>query len=224
MPVHIGRFGDFIGPLSVMLLSSLVCGGILGIEREMRHKTAGLKTVVLICVGSALYAGLARLMIADAGGQGDSTRVAGQVITGIGFIGGGTILHAEGMVVGLTSAAVIWVVAGIGLFIGAGYPTLGFAATICVLGMLLLLAAVETHLLHHCEKSMVTIRFADDGGTTRAALTTLLGAHHVDLDSYAFDTHDGESTLRVGVCREHPQHRAFVPELWKLPGVRGVQA
>ncbi len=224
MPFHIGRFGDFIGPLAVILLSSLVCGGILGIEREMRRKTAGLKTVVLICVGSALYAGLARLLIADQGGQGDSTRIAGQVITGIGFIGGGTILHAEGMVLGLTSAAVIWVVAGIGLFIGAGYPTLGFAATVAVLAMLLLLAFVETRLLGHCEQGTLVVRFADDGGKTRAVLADLLEAHHVEFDSYALDASNGEFTLRVGVCREHPDHRAFIPEVWKIPGVRSVHA
>jgi len=224
MPVHLGRFADFVRPLSVILLASLVCGGILGIEREMRRKTAGLKTVVLICVGSALYAGLGRLLIADAGSSGETTRIAGQVITGIGFIGGGTILHAEGVVLGLTSAAVIWVVAGIGLFIGSGYPVLGFVATLAVLGMLLLLAALETRVLHHCEKSTLAVRFADDGGKTRAALAALFAAHQIDFDSYALDSSNGECTLRVGVCHEHPQHRAFLPELWTIPGVRAVHA
>src|SRR5205807_1312830 len=101
-----------IGPLLAVLLVAFVCGAALGLERELRRKAAGLKTIVLICVGSAIYAALARLMLADAGGQADPTRVAGQVITGVGFIGGGAILQAGGTIMGLTSAAVIWTAAG----------------------------------------------------------------------------------------------------------------
>ena len=103
-----------IGPLLAVLLVAFVCGAALGLERELRRKAAGLKTIVLICIGSAIYAALARLMLADAGGQADPTRVAGQVITGVGFIGGGAILQAGGTIMGLTSAAVIWTAAGIG--------------------------------------------------------------------------------------------------------------
>lgn len=223
MPVSVERVPELIVPLTVLLAVSLLCGGAIGIERELRHKTAGLKTVVLMCVGSALYAGLSRAMVDAAGSRGEVTRIAGQVITGIGFIGGGTILHAEGVVIGLTSAAVIWVVAAIGLLIGAGYPILGVASTVAVLGMLFLLTFVETRFLGHCDKSLVTVRFADDS-TTRPALAQLLARHGVDLDSYNLDVATDGFVLRVPVCRSHPEHRTFIPELWTIPGVRAVHA
>src|SRR5437899_12959242 len=94
-------------------------GGAIGLERELGGKPAGLRTNILICIGSVLYTHLSIAMlsaIAGSGGTGtDPTRVAGQIVTGVGFIGAGTILHARGAVVGLTSAATIWVVAAIGV-------------------------------------------------------------------------------------------------------------
>jgi len=142
-----------VGPLLAVLLVAFVCGAALGLERELRKKPAGLKTIVLICVGSAVYAALARLMLEDAGIRTDPTRVAGQVITGVGFIGGGAILQAGGTIMGLTSAAVIWTAAGIGLFIGAGYPLLALVITITVVGMLVVLRMAEERLLPRIRPS-----------------------------------------------------------------------
>jgi len=136
-----------VGPLLAVLLVAFVCGAALGLERELRKKPAGLKTIVLICVGSAVYAALARLMLEDAGIRTDPTRVAGQVITGVGFIGGGAILQAGGTIMGLTSAAVIWTAAGIGLFVGSGYPLLALVITFTVVGMLIVLRIAEERLL-----------------------------------------------------------------------------
>ena len=136
-----------VGPLLAVLLVAFVCGAALGLERELRKKPAGLKTIVLICVGSAVYAALARLMLEDAGIRTDPTRVAGQVITGVGLIGGGAILQAGGTIMGLTSAAVIWTAAGIGLFVGSGYPLLALVITFTVVGMLIVLRIAEERLL-----------------------------------------------------------------------------
>ena len=141
-----------IGPLLAVLLVAFVCGAALGLERELRRKAAGLKTIVLICIGSAIYAALARLMLADAGGQADPTRVAGQVITGVGFIGGGAILQAGGTIMGLTSAAVIWTAAGIGLFVGAGYPLLAIVITATVVTMLVALRIAEERVLRRFRR------------------------------------------------------------------------
>src|SRR5258707_15101736 len=86
-------------------------GGAIGLERELGGKPAGLRTNILICMGSALYT---QLSISMVHGAADATRVAGQIVTGVGFIGAGTILHARGAVVGLTSAATIWAAAALG--------------------------------------------------------------------------------------------------------------
>src|SRR5207249_8849502 len=106
--------------LLLQLGLAVLLGGAIGLEREFAGKPAGLRTNILICVGSVLYTKLSMTM---GGPTSDPTRVAAQIVTGVGFIGAGTILHARGAVVGLTSAATIWVVAAIGVALGAGhYP------------------------------------------------------------------------------------------------------
>jgi putative Mg2+ transporter-C (MgtC) family protein len=103
--------------LLIQLILAVVLGGVIGIERELKGKPAGLRTNVLICIGAVLFTELS-LRIAAAG-PGDPSRIASQILTGVGFIGAGTILHTRGSVSGLTSAATIWVVAAIGMAIGS---------------------------------------------------------------------------------------------------------
>jgi len=114
-------WADFVQRLQLDLLWSLVMavllGGAIGLERELRGKAAGLRTNILICLGSTLFT---HLSIHLAGGSGDPGRIAAQVVTGIGFLGAGTILHTRGAIAGLTSAATIWLVAAIGVAIGTG--------------------------------------------------------------------------------------------------------
>src|SRR6059058_1092610 len=124
-----------------------VLGGAIGLERELGGKPAGLRTNILICIGSVLYTHLSLAMLgATSGGippGTDTTRVAAQIVTGVGFIGAGTILHARGAVVGLTSAATIWVVAAIGVALGSGYYLEGVGTTLVVLVVLAGLGRVE---------------------------------------------------------------------------------
>lgn len=116
--------------LGLKILIAILAGGGIGLERELRGKPAGLRTNILICVGSAL---LMDLSIRVAGDSGDPGRIAAQVVTGIGFLGAGTILHTRGTITGLTSAATIWVVAAIGLTSGAGLHFEALAATVTVM-------------------------------------------------------------------------------------------
>src|SRR2546426_500313 len=104
--------------LFLQLCLATLFGGAIGLERELGGKPAGLRTNILICIGSMLYTKLSSAMAA---GTADPTRIAAQIVTGVGFIGAGTILHARGAVVGLTSAATIWVVAAIGVALGATF-------------------------------------------------------------------------------------------------------
>src|SRR5213075_544580 len=116
--------------LMLQLGLATLLGGAIGLERELGGKPAGLRTNILICIGSVLYT---HLSIAMVGGATDPTRVAGQIVTGVGFIGAGTILHARGAVVGLTSAATIWVVAAIGVALGSGYYLEALGSTLFVI-------------------------------------------------------------------------------------------
>src|SRR5690242_865263 len=102
------------------ILFAILCGGLVGLERELKNKPAGIKTNILICVGSALFTSISLLMsasLADTGHYGDPSRVAAQIVSGIGFLGGGTIIQTRGTILGLTTAATIWTVAAIGMCI-----------------------------------------------------------------------------------------------------------
>ena len=127
--------------LFVKLLGAVLIGGGVGLERELKGKPAGLRTNILICVGSALLMDLSIGLSEKYGG--DPGRIAAQVVTGIGFLGAGTILHTRGMITGLTSAATIWVVAAIGLTIGAGLFIEALGATLAVMLVLVGLGWVE---------------------------------------------------------------------------------
>lgn len=142
--------------LELMLQVGLatLLGGAIGLERELGGKPAGLRTNILICIGSALYT---HISIALVGSDTDPTRVAGQIVTGVGFIGAGTILHARGAIVGLTSAATIWVVAAIGVALGSGYYLDGIAATLVVLVVLAGLGRVEKLVERHLTRATISI-------------------------------------------------------------------
>ena len=135
--------------LAAKLLVAILAGGAIGLERELRGKPAGLRTNILICLGSALLMDLSMRIAIDY--NGDPGRIAAQVVTGIGFLGAGTILHTRGTITGLTSAATIWVVAAIGLTSGAGYEFEALAATITVMFVLRGLGWFEGRFIPHAR-------------------------------------------------------------------------
>jgi len=98
------------------ILVSLICGGIVGLERQLRGKPAGIRTSILICLGTQVYVSYGTSL-----STGDQYRVLAQVVTGIGFLGAGVMISQEGTIRGVTSAAVIWVLAAIGVVIGLGH-------------------------------------------------------------------------------------------------------
>lgn len=124
--------------IAVRVGAAIVCGLMLGVERERKDKPAGIRTIMLITVGATIYMLVSELIPTMTEGpesitRTDPARVAAQVVTGIGFLGAGTIIQARGSVHGLTTAAVIWVAAAIGLVIGLGFPLLGIGLTLVVL-------------------------------------------------------------------------------------------
>jgi putative Mg2+ transporter-C (MgtC) family protein len=126
------------------LVLAIALGGLIGLEREASQKPAGFRTNILVCVGSTMMMTLSVLIIQAKGGTSDSlVRMAAGVITGIGFLGGGAILHAQGTIAGLTTASTIWLVAGLGLVIGAGYYVPALIFTGLTVATLVLFRRVE---------------------------------------------------------------------------------
>ncbi|MDH4320519.1 MAG: MgtC/SapB family protein [Desulfobulbaceae bacterium] len=115
---------------------TILCGGIIGLERQLRGKPAGIRTSILICLGTQTFISLSvALNIGNA--AYDPSRVLGQVVTGIGFIGAGVIMGKEGAVKGVTSAAIIWMLAAIGSAIGLGYLVMAATLTMMTVGVLI---------------------------------------------------------------------------------------
>lgn len=122
------------------VLVAIVLGGIVGLERELRDKPAGFRTIILICLGACLFTLLSQ---AIGGAEGESTRIAAQVVTGIGFLGAGAIIHHHQSIVGLTTAATIWAVAAVGMAVGFGRIGLGIVGAGATLIALFLFDSVE---------------------------------------------------------------------------------
>lgn len=125
------------------LLLAAILGGIIGLEREFKHRAAGLRTNMFICFGAAMFTLLSERL---AGVPSDVTRIAAQIIPGIGFIGAGTIIHTRGMTSGLTTAATIFVVASVGMAAGGGLYLTAFFATALVVVSLFFLGYAEENL------------------------------------------------------------------------------
>ncbi len=129
----------------IKLALALVLGGAIGLERETSRKPAGFRTNVLICVTSAMLVTMAEhFTSANAAGSDSVMRIAAGVITGVGFLGAGAIIQSRGSIHGLTTASVIWAVAGLGLVIGAGYYVEAAAFTAVVILTLIVFRKVES--------------------------------------------------------------------------------
>jgi len=132
----------FLSETILRLVLAAVLGGCIGLERELKHAPAGLRTNIFICFGAAMFTILSDKLAGMS--VGDHTRIAAQIIPGIGFIGAGSILHARGAVTGLTTAATIFVVASIGMAVGGGLYLPAIFATALILICLSILFVVET--------------------------------------------------------------------------------
>jgi len=177
---------ELVGALRLDLLLKLaiavVLGGAIGLEREIAGKPAGLRTNILICVGAALITDVSIALVVTEVGKapsGDPSRIAAQIVSGIGFIGAGTIMQARGTVTGLTSAATIWVVAGIGMAVGAGLYIEAMGAGALVTLVLAGLGSLEHKLRRARRVLSCTVRARP--GYADADLEAMLGASGIQI-------------------------------------------
>lgn len=144
----------------VPILVAALVGGLIGIEREYRDKSAGFRTMILIATGSALFT-----IMSDILGKGDeSTRIAAAIVTGVGFLGAGVVLKDGATIKGITTAAAIWLVASLGMAAGAEEYWLVGSVTLLILLVLWLLPPIERWIdkLHEFIEVDITIKNSDD--------------------------------------------------------------
>jgi putative Mg2+ transporter-C (MgtC) family protein len=218
------------GELLLRLVLAGILGGLVGFERERHNRPAGLRTHILVCLGSALVmivsiAGFG----GDTGPQGDQSRLAAQVVSGIGFLGAGTIMRQGSSVRGLTTAASIWVVAAVGLATGIGLYAPAAMATGLVLLSLFSLSRVEVFLAKgRCNKSL-WIRAVDHPGLL-GRVGTVLGDYDVSItnvslsesnfmEAYKADTVVIELTVSVP---SGFNSRRLMESMLRIPGMLEV--
>ena len=151
--------------IALRLTLAAVLGGVIGYERQSRRKSAGLRTNVLVCLGSCLIMILSEAIYAGVEGKtnADPARLAAQVVSGIGFLGAGAIMKEGLTVTGLTTAACLWVVAGVGLAVGGGFYVGALFTTVLVFITLGRLSRLDEWVMHERNLS-VTIRTVDKPG------------------------------------------------------------
>jgi len=200
----------------VRLVLAAILGGIIGLERELKHKPAGLRTNMFICFGAALFT-----ILSDAlAGQhtGDHTRIAAQIIPGIGFIGAGSILHTRGLTTGLTTAATLFVVASVGMAAGGGlYLTAAFAtgaivAALIALGHLevtfnlkVLLVCYEVTVTNEAEVSTEVNRILEPAHRMMQNIFSANAGDHIRLQ---FDV-EGKRREQEQLLRHLQQSKVF---------------
>lgn len=220
-------FAEYLAILPDYVIRSifaLICGGIIGLERERRGKPAGLRTNILICLGSAMYMIVGDLISYGADQASDPARIAAQVVTGIGFIGAGTIIQSRGTITGLTSAAVIWSVAAIGITIGAGHTLLAVFFTLLILFVLSILARFERRLLGQCLFAKCAIQMEDKDGLAWARVNEVLREFDVPAEHYEIEKKGKRILISLKYCERHASHNRFLFDLWASPGIKDVQS
>lgn len=209
---------DLLGRLALAVL----LGGIVGVERELSGKPAGLRTNILICLGSALLMDLSiTIGITDGVRTGDPARIAAQVVTGVGFLGAGTIMQARGEVVGLTTAATIWVVAAIGLAVGAGHRAEAVAAALLVTLVLTALGWLERWMLSFRRVVNGTIHMRRDARFEE--VSPIFRASRIAIQAKKVTEEDEGLVYRLQLVGPTRQYDRLAEELMHRPEVISVE-
>lgn len=220
-----GIFTDFNMMVLLRLVVAGLCGGAMGFEREMRGRPAGLKTFTLVAIGSALVM-IANEYIYKTIGGGDTMRLAAQVISGIGFLGAGTILVTRSNEIkGLTTAATLWVTAAVGIAIGAGFY-FGGLATLVLVAVLSQFYRMLDRIISERSKDIRCEIIAKDGGFL-IPLRDYFKNAGIQLEAYSKlrETiwRDGTYSFTISIRNiKRLQHNVIFSEIEKLPSVIAV--
>jgi putative Mg2+ transporter-C (MgtC) family protein len=203
----------------VRLVLAGMLGGIIGLEREIKHKPAGLRTNMFICFGSAMFTILSYELASEY--AGDHTRIAAQIIPGIGFIGAGSILHSRGSVSGLTTAATLFVVASVGMAIGGGLYLTGVFATFVLLLALFILGRVEAKY----ELKPLLMNYEVTGDQAEEIITELnriLDVEQQDMAMIRAERVGDHARVQFAIDANRQDHRDLMDQLRQSSVLRSV--
>jgi putative Mg2+ transporter-C (MgtC) family protein len=204
------------------LILAVIIGGLIGAEREYRSKSAGFRTLTLICLGATLFTILSVLI---GGPRNTPDRIAANVVVGIGFVGAGVVFKGEvqGKVSGITTAAMIWVTAALGMAIGAGFEMIAFIACVLVLGVLLIFSLLEGWInrVNQIRNYKIVCSFENE---TLHRYEELFKTHHLKFrrsrqTKSASDVITGEWVVQGS----EQNHRHFIHAILKDPSVKAFE-
>lgn len=212
---------DFFFP---RILAALVCGGIVGFERELKGKAAGIKTNILICLGATLYTCVS-LLVSEGAAQrpGDPARIAAQIVSGIGFLGGGAIIQARGTVLGLTTAATIWMVAAMGICVGLGRFDVALLCSLMTVSVLVATSWFEDRVLGRSTHFSCEIITVLDEGLIRNSIHQSLLNNGLVLEDYSLTQRGDSTALQFRYSGARQDQKKFLLELWSISGVKDIR-
>jgi len=206
------ELGVVLSSTLARLLLAAALGGLIGLERQLRHKPAGLRTNMFICFGAAMFTILSRQL----GSESDATRIASQIIPGIGFIGAGSILHAKTSVTGLTTAATLFVVASVGMAAGGGLYITACFATAIILFSLVLLGRMEVTFSLKAFATTYEVTGQNVEGMLRE-MNRALDAEQLTMHSVHVANADPNFRVVFSVDGERDQQTTFSMKLHESP-------
>jgi len=198
----------------VKLLVAMMCGGAIGLERELSRKPAGLRTNILICIAATLLTITSRHLSGGAP-YTDPARLISQILPGIGFIGAGVIIQARGSVQGLTTAATILVIAAIGVTIGEGTFAAALLTTILIIFVLVLLRRVEGAIVRRRERYHYTLKTSDPAAML-SELLPLLDRERLRFEEFGVKESAGAHEVSFSVVTSREGNARLVKHLPQL--------
>jgi putative Mg2+ transporter-C (MgtC) family protein len=211
----------FVSQALLRLVLAAILGGIIGLERESKHKAAGLRTNMFICFGSAMFTILSERLAGDFGG--DHTRIAAQIIPGIGFIGAGSILHSKAGVTGVTTAATIFVVASIGMAAGGGLMLPALFATLLLLVSLHFLGFLETRLNLKPVPMSYDVR-GENGDELVSAVNGILEEERRSMQTVQLARVDGDHRMVFRVDAMRSEHNEIMAKLRQSTAIKRIES
>ena len=206
--------------MGLRLIIAAFLGGAIGLEREMKRKPAGLRTNMFICFGAAMFTILSEELASQ--WPGDHTRIAAQIIPGIGFIGAGSILHSRGSVTGLTTAATLFVVAGVGMAAGGGLYLPAIFATIVILMALNVLGFLESKFSLKLIQMTYEIS-GEDSAAVIDGINVALADEHKMMQTVQVARVDHHSRVQFSVDATRVEHERLLSRLRQIPVAQHVQ-
>jgi len=218
---HVSLSDLFSKSLARLTLAAFL-GGIVGLERELRRKPAGLRTNMFMCFGSAMFTILSN-DLATEWGIGDHTRIAAQIIPGIGFIGAGSILHAKGSVSGLTTAATLFVVASIGMAAGGGLYLLAIFATMLLFVALNVLGWLERQLNLKPLTMNYIVESDESADDLVAEVNAILESHGKEMQGMRLSRSGSLERLVFMVDGTRSEHKELMNRLRQSTDLRNLE-